>query len=168
MDFNFIKQFGSKGSSNQQLYYPLGIEYYEDSVYVCDSNNQRIQKLSEDLVYQETYPLNFDPWNIKIIKNVAGIRTNGEPYRIYLYLLNPFSFKTRISRGNGEIYLINSSFYVYHKSDKRIECYDINGDLVDGKCLENISEETAQNFSFGYFNNRFIIGTEQTKKIIRI
>ena len=64
--------------------------------------------------------------------------------------------------------LINSSFYVYHKSDKRIECYDINGDLVDGKCLENISEETAQNFSFGYFNNRFIIGTEQTKKIIRI
>ena len=28
--FNCIKQFGRKGSSNQQLDYPLGVEYYED------------------------------------------------------------------------------------------------------------------------------------------
>ena len=98
LDFNFIKQFGSKGSSNQQLYYPLGIEYYEDSVYVCDSNNQRIQKLSEDLVYQETYPLNFHPWNIKIIKNIAcvSVRASWDPTTcISLYQLNPFSFKTK-------------------------------------------------------------------------
>ena len=32
---------------------PSGIEYYEDSVNVCD-NNKRIQKLSEDLVFQES------------------------------------------------------------------------------------------------------------------
>ena len=82
--------------------------------------------------------------------------------------MNPFSFKTKISRGNGEIYSINSWFYVYNQFYIKIECYDINGDLVDEKCLENISEDTGQIFSFGYFNNRFIIGTEQTKKIIRI
>ena len=100
LNFNFIKQFGSKGSTNQQLDYLCGIDYYEESIY--DKGNKRIQKLSEDLVYQESYPLNFKLWNIKIIKNVAYIRTDGEP-NISLYQLNPFSLKTKISR-NGEIY----------------------------------------------------------------
>ena len=66
-DFNFIKQFGSKGTTNQQFDFPLGIEFYEDPVYVCDSINKPIQKLSEYLVYQAWYPINFKPWNIKII-----------------------------------------------------------------------------------------------------
>ena len=165
MDFNFIKQFGSKGSSNQQLDLPNGIEYYEDSVFVCDSDNKRIQKLSEDLVYQESYPLYFQPWNIKIIKNVACVRPNGEP-NILLYQLNPFSYKTKISRGNGEIYSINSWFYVCNYFDKRIECYDINGNLVDAKNLVNIYEENNLLYSFGYFNKRFIIGPSETKKLI--
>ena len=91
------------------------------------------------------------------------IRTNWKPCRIYLYLLNPFSFKTRISSRNGEIYPINSWFYVYNYFDKKIECYDINGDLVVENCLDNISEDVNQNYSFGYFNNWFIDLLEHVK-----
>ena len=90
LDFNFIKQFGGEGSSNQQFKFPLGITFHKDSIYVCDSNNKRIQKLSVDLTYQESYPLKFKPWNIKIIKNVACIRSNGEPFIISLYHTFPF------------------------------------------------------------------------------
>jgi len=69
-DFNFIKQFGSKGSSNQQFKFPLGITFHEDSIYICDYGNERIQKLSQNLNYQETYPLKSNPRDIKIIKIV--------------------------------------------------------------------------------------------------
>ena len=165
LNFNFIKQFGSTGSSNQQFDKPCGLTFYENSVYVCDSINKRIQKLSEDLVYQESYPLNFKPWNIKIIKNVACISADGEP-NISLYQLNPFSFKTRMCSNNCEIYSINSWFYVYNKFVKKIECYNINGDLVDKKNLEKINEDVNQIFIFSNFNGRFIIGTKKTKKII--
>ena len=61
------------------------------------------------------------------------------------------------------IQLIHGSIF-YRKLDNKIESYDINGDLVDDKCLENILVTVDQNFLFGYFNNRFIIGTEIQKK----
>ena len=52
--------------------------------------------------------------------------------------------------------------------DKRIECYDINGNLVDKKDLDNINEEVKQIYLFGYFNNRFILGTREGKNVILI
>jgi len=97
-DFNFIKQFGSKGSSNQQLNLPLGITFNEDSIYICDYGNERIQKLSQNLNYQETYPLKSNPRDIKIIKNCACIMSNVMIHGgIKLYYLNPFLFKGEIS-----------------------------------------------------------------------
>jgi hypothetical protein len=165
LDFNFIKQFGGKGSTNQKLFYPRGITFDEDSIYICDSNNNRIQKLSEDLIYQESYELNFAPWDIKIIKNVACIRSFGEPYSNSLYYLNPFRFKTRIGNSKSAICSINSWFYVNNYFDKRIECYDINGNLVDYKDLDNLYEK-EEYYSFGYFNNSFIIGTKAAKILI--
>ena len=162
-DFNFIKQFGGKGSTNQQLDLPFGITFHEDSIYVCDIDNKRIQKLSEDLIYQESYPLYYKPLNIKITKNVACIRLSDEPI-ISLCQLNPFSFKCEISNGNFEIYSIHSWFFVNNQNDKRIECYDINGNLVNYKDLENVYEEEAEiYYSFGYFNNKFIIGNRESK-----
>jgi hypothetical protein len=163
LDFNFMKQFGGTGFTNQKLFYPRGITFDEDSIYICDSNNNRIQKLNEDLIYQESYPLNYRPLNIKITKNVACIRSFDNPI-ISLYQLNPFSFKCKISNGNCEIFSIHSCFYVINEFDKRIECYDINGNLVDYKGLENVYEEEAEiYYSFGYFNNKFIIGNRESK-----
>jgi hypothetical protein len=158
-----MKQFGGTGFTNQKLFYPRGITFDEDSIYICDSNNNRIQKLNEDLIYQESYPLNYRPLNIKITKNVACIRSFDNPI-ISLYQLNPFSFKCKISNGNCEIFSIHSWFYVINEFDKRIECYDINGNLADYKGLENVYEEEAEiYYSFGYFNNRFIIGNRESK-----
>jgi DNA-binding beta-propeller fold protein YncE len=50
LDFNFITQFGSAGTSNQQLNYPLGITFHDNSIYVCDSDNKRIQKLNNGIL----------------------------------------------------------------------------------------------------------------------
>ena len=80
MDINFIKQFGMKGSTFQQFHQPLGITFHEDSIYVCDGNNKRIQKLSRNLNNEDSYPLKFEPWDIKIIKNVPCIRPYSDIY----------------------------------------------------------------------------------------
>jgi hypothetical protein len=69
-------------------------------------------------------------------------------------------FITKISSLSGPMYAINSWFYVYNFFDVRIECYDINGKSVD---KENVHEEKSRNYSFGYFNNKFIIANIQKK-----
>jgi hypothetical protein len=83
-----------------------------------------------------------------------------------LYQIFPFYFIKKISRLNGEIYSINSFFVVNNIYDKMIECYDINGNLIHKKYLANVLDE--DNHAFGYFNNKFIIGTRKTKKLIRL
>ena len=71
--------------------------------------------------------------------------------------MNPFSLKAKIGANFGAIYLINSWFNVNNKFDKRIECYDINGHMVDSKNLENVYYDKNEQayFSFGYFNSKF-------------
>ena len=98
---------------------------------------------------------------VNITKNVG--LTLSSLHKLLLDL-NSFSFKNRMCYNNCKIYSINSWFYVCNQFDKRIECYDINGKLVDTKDLANIYEEKNQNYSFGYFNKRFIIGPSETKK----
>ena len=53
-DGHLVASFGwyEPGDSKYQLNDPNGLTYYGESVYVCDSNNQRIQVLSADLQYQ--------------------------------------------------------------------------------------------------------------------
>jgi hypothetical protein len=73
-----------------------------------------------------------------------------------LYQIFPFYFIKKISRLNGEIYSINSFFVVNN----------IYGNLIHKKYLANVLDE--DNHAFGYFNNKFIIGTRKTKKLIRL
>jgi hypothetical protein len=49
-----------------------------------------------------------------------------------------------------------------YQFDNRIDCYDINGKSVD---LEYVYEIKYYVYSFGYFNNKFIIGNDQTKNL---
>ena len=119
MDFTCIKRFGSKGTTNGHLHFPSGITYYDNFIYVCDLNNRRIQKFNENLIFQETLPLDFEPWNIQIANNVACIRPNEYAFTAF-YQLNPFSFKIKVYDRNDEIYSINSWFYMYRKLKKNI------------------------------------------------
>ena len=169
LDFNFVRQFGSKGSSNETLDFPTGITFNEGSIYICDGNNKRIQKLnSEELLFEESFPLSFKPINIKIIKNVACIKPDKEPF-IAIYCLIPFSFKVRINNSSHQIFSLNSYFYMFNANGNRLSSYDINGNLIEKKSLEipkTITSDCCQHYSIGYFNEKFIITASKTKKII--
>jgi hypothetical protein len=168
MDFTCIKRFGSKGTTNGHLHFPSGITYYDNFIYVCDLNNRRIQKFNENLIFQETLPLDFEPWNIQIANNVACIRPNEYAFTAF-YQLNPFSFKIKVYDRNDEIYSINSWFYMYRKLKKNICCYDINGNCVFKRVLtieDDLLDDRTQSYSIGYFNKKLMIGASKTKKLI--
>ena len=67
--------YGQVGTDNDHLKNPDGICFSNNSVYVCDIGNKRIQKLNADLVYKQSFKLNYSPWYIKILNDVACVRT---------------------------------------------------------------------------------------------
>ena len=154
LDFKFIKQFGSKGTGNENLDKPCGICYFEEFIYVCDYNNQRIQKLNENLVYQESYRINYKPWEIEVKNSVACIRPGSELFLLF-YNLNPFFFKTKVSNVHGLITSFNSWFYQYNNRRERICCYNINGELVSEKKLK--VNTVKKNSILNYFDEKLII-----------
>ena len=169
LDFKLIHSYGTRGSENNQLCSPLDIIFDKNSIYICDTQNRRIQKLSEDLIYKKTYQLNFKPWKIKILKNIACIRPTGEPF-LSFYNLNPFYLKAKVCDGNGDIISINSWFYEYDHSSHLLRCYDLNGELMKETFLKfenrNLSSSQESMYWINCFNRQIIIGLTQSKQLI--
>ena len=171
-DFKFKKlnEFGgTKGSETNQLECPLGICYYNDSIYICDSKNKRIQKLSQELVFEDSFPLEFLPWEIKISNNYMCIRPN-EYENIFFFNLCPFKLIKFVSNGNGVI--LNSKYWFYVLTmDKMLTCYDLCGQLVDRifvKALKNVDISDGQVALECLENENLIISFKFNKKLIRI
>jgi hypothetical protein len=169
--FNFVKQFGSTGSTNHQLDCPYGISFYKNSIFVCDENNHRIQKFSEDLVFEKSYPLKFNPMLIQITNNVAAVQPHRTVYSNFLLIINldPFLLIKRIESLDGPITAFNSWIYIYQISEQSIHCFNINGDLVEKKDF-NLRKDAISNFSRHFslcgFNKHLIIGINMTNKLI--
>ena len=68
LNLNKIKCVGSKGQQADQFDLPNGIAYLSKKIYVCDTNNKRLQLLTSDLEFIGTLPLEYQPWLIKISK----------------------------------------------------------------------------------------------------
>ena len=54
LDGKFMASVGTEGSGQLEFKYPRGIATYNKNVYVCDSANNRIQILNEDLTYHSS------------------------------------------------------------------------------------------------------------------
>lgn len=158
LDLKFIKQFGTKGSGNEQLDKPCGIKYFENFIYVCDYNNQRIQKLNEELLFKESYPLNFKPWEIEILNNIACIRSGSEASLVF-YNMNPFYLKTKVNHVAGSITSFNSWFYQFDNRNTRIFCYNIHGDLVGHKLLriDDSKNRPVCSLIINFFDEKILI-----------
>ena len=170
LEFNFVKEYGDmKGSRSNQFDCPLGICYHDQSIYICDSMNKRIQKLSENLIFESSFPLEFKPWEIKISNNYACIRPN-EYENIFFFSLNPFKFIKFTSYGNGVI--LNSKFWFYVLNlNKTLSCYDLCGNLVDRiriDALENIDINDGQVALECLDNRNLVLSCKSAKKLVLI
>ena len=165
-EINFLKEVGTKGSECGQFDCPLGICCYEQSVYVCDSLNKRIQKLNENLEYEDSFVVNYKPWEIKISNDYACIRPN-DLENIFFYCLESFKLIKVLSEGNGIIFC--STFWFYELSlNKYITCYDLTGRFVD-RCNIDVLKEIDigdGQVAMEYFNGNLILSCKLAKKLI--
>ena len=162
-DLNFNTQlalFGTscqRGTDNVHLNNPRGICFNNNSVYVCDNGNKRIQILNEDLSYQQSIKLNYEPGYIKVLNNVACVRMDDVQI-ICFYDLKTFNEIKRYDH-NGIIGVYRQGFIEYFHTTKSFYCYDKNGDL-----LEQIETKN----DFGVLSNTFggIVVNERSNKFI--
>jgi hypothetical protein len=76
LELDEIKSYGSVGSDINQFKNPYGTCFHNNFVYICDSDNKRIQKLSDNLEYINSFQIDFIPWLIQVANNIACIRSN--------------------------------------------------------------------------------------------
>ena len=171
LDFNFIKQIHTQGIKINDLFHQnydvlSGTAFFENTIFICNQTKKRIQKIRENSLFEEAYPLNFKPLNIAITKNTACISPASESF-LSFYNLNPFSFKLKINEFGNSIIAINSWIYAYDKLSTRIRCYDINGYLAQEKNLEIpecFNGNMSQDHSIAYLNKKLMICSSKTKK----
>lgn len=168
LEFRLIKEIGAKGHGEMQFNYPLGICHFEDSIFVCDSENQRIQNFNENFLYQDTFAVDFKPLSLRIINNFACIRSNSEDF-VYFYSLYPFRLINKLNIfGYSAIFSTKFWFYVFDSVTKEINSYDIIGNKVDTLAIDfedNISSKEKISFEFSN-NNNLIISCRLAKKLI--
>ncbi len=154
LEFNFISSVG-------ELFYPRCVYFHENSVYVCDTENKRIKKLTADLVLLESYKLDFKPWQI-CIENVACVRAINKS-EIYFYDLCNFELKFKYDQHNGCIFTAGRYFYEYFNGC--FFCYDCDGRFVDEfeKRFDGSYKESDVFIQF--LNDQFIILNGKIKNI---
>ncbi len=133
LDLNLkkIKGVGSKGNTAKQFDLPNGIAYFSNKIYVCDTNNKRLQILTADLEFINSISLEYQPWLIKISKEAACI-SRYDKGGIFFYDLEKFTLNNQYDfHGHGRISLIHSNFYESCHSNSKIYCYDSKGLLTE-------------------------------------
>ena len=145
---------------------PHGICYSNDFIYVCDYNNKRIQVLTEDLKYLKSFQLNYRPWYIQVINNIACIRHFDEE-QISFYELPSFIIKYSYSGHNGWICTIRSYFIEFYQDFKM--CFFYN---KDGLLMQKQKFTFKDDFKFNqfdpitYFNNKLIFAEHTSNKLL--
>ena len=99
---NLIASYGSNGNNQNELNWPNGLFYNYGLIYICDSQNKRIQVISEDLQYHDTHELSFMPCKIQIVDKMACITEDRKGY-IHFLSLPSFTPKYSYLRNEGRI-----------------------------------------------------------------
>ncbi|KAI6647857.1 Serine/threonine-protein kinase PknD [Oopsacas minuta] len=111
----FICRIGKPGKGDLEFDYPRGLTFDESNgeVYICDSDNNRIQILSQELTYKTQFGQDNleSPLDVKLTKEFIYILDRSNPC-LHLYGYNLILNKSLISRGDGLQLNIPRSFYI--------------------------------------------------------
>lgn len=168
LEFRRNGLFGSQGFAMNNLNHPHGLCIYKNFVYVCDSYNNRIQKLTSRLYFEQSIILDYEPWQIKIANDIACIRALNVA-SIFFYDLKTFTMKYEFNGHNGVIGDINGCFYEYYTQNNTIYFYDNKGELYEEIITDGFA--TNKNDVFGgitVFMGKVALSFEDSKKLIFI
>ena len=99
--FIYQRSISSKGSEKNQFREPCGLFYHKNNkrLYVCDSGNNRIGIFTSKLEFIKNNLITFRPFEIKIINNVACVRsfnTFDQQLNFIIFQISQFSQHIKI------------------------------------------------------------------------
>ncbi len=169
LNLNILKTFGSKGTNNSQFQFPISLCCRDEYLYVCDSENKRIQKFDLDFRYIDTLKLNFRPYSIKISNENDVIMITGSN-GINFYDLKSKSLNYQYPNKFGRISYVNSKFYIIsNKPIMRAYCYENNGQCIQEIDIERLGEFIKCDWDglVIYARNDLFILSNDCKKILK-
>ena len=105
LDGKFVSSIGSRGSGELQFNYPYGLstDEYNNDLYICDYNNNRIQIISENLQFKSHFGKDtLDcPHDIKHHKDNIFILDDSNPC-LHIYNRDLVLQQSVVTRGRGQ------------------------------------------------------------------
>lgn len=129
-ELNEIQSISTYLSGYYQFNEPTDICYSNKSLYICDTNNKRIQVLINEQLDFKSFNLDYKPHKIKI----AGCTACVTPFNIkclYFYDLETFMLKNKYNHHCGILSVINDQFYEYCNKIRSFNCYNNEGLLLE-------------------------------------
>ena len=126
--FNLIKSVGSQGTSYNQLDHPFDLCQLNNYLYVCDTHNERIQVLNNDLEFVKSFAVDSEPYQIKSLNSMLAVQATME---IYFYNSSDLSLIQKYDHGLCIISKINSNIYGFNSEENKLFCYDENSNLSE-------------------------------------
>ena len=117
LDGKFISRIGSIGSGELQFnnFWGLSTDEYNNDIYICDTNNHRIQIMSENFQYKSKFGKDVlhSPRDVKLYKDNIFILDESNPC-IHIFNKDLVLQKSVITRGEGQ-QVINPLFFFIDK-----------------------------------------------------
>ena len=115
LDGKFVSRIGCKGSGELQFNTPCGLstDEFNNEIYICDYNNNRIQIISEHYQYKSQFGKDTltSPSDVKLIQQHIYVLDASNPC-IHVYNYNHELIKSMISRGKGNQIIFSYNFFI--------------------------------------------------------
>ena len=115
----FISRIGRQGRGKLEFNFPFGLTIDESNgdIYICDSNNNRIQILNSDFSFKSQFGKDtlIDPRDVKLSNEYIYVLDASNPC-LHLFNYNHILQKSVISRGKG-MEVINPLFFFIDQTD---------------------------------------------------
>ena len=131
LDGKFISRIGKSGKGKLEFNLPHGLTFNQNGdLYICDSNNNRVQILSKEFVFKDQFGQNSlkKPCDVKLTGRHIYILDKSNPC-LHLFDYNLILQKSVLSRGE-ELQLIDpQSCYIDNSDNILITDYISDGSI---------------------------------------
>ena len=169
LEGKLMKSVGSKGNGEAQFNYPLGIDVSDrnHNIYVCDSDNNRVQILTEELKYHSMLGIGLftNPRDIKVTRDRVLVLDESDPC-MFIFNSEHLLINRIITRGSDK--QTNNPYSFDIDRDYNIMMSDYSNDCVYvfNKEGEQIHKFGKQGQGIGEFFRAWGIVLDNTGRII--
>ena len=173
LDGKFVSSIGSKGSGELRFNYPWGLstDEYNNDIYICDYNDNRIQIISENLQFKSQFGKDtlHCPRDIKLYKDNIFILDLSNPC-LHIYNRDLVLQQSVVTRGIGQQVTNPWFFFIDNFGNILITDYGSNSILIlnsEFEFIHKISVSLPAGITMDR-DDRIIVTSQASHKCLRL